>query len=52
MEAQKMARTLIDLDTLATRRADMNALSLATGLRAANVTGLQCTQLALVRKVA
>ena len=40
------------LDELPPHLADMAAFSLATGLRRANVTGLQWTQLDLVRRVA
>jgi integrase len=45
-EAQRL------LDALPVPLADMAAFSLATGLRAANVTGLQWTQLDLVRRLA
>jgi integrase len=45
-EAQRL------LDTLPAPLGDMAAFSLATGLRAANVTGLQWTQLDLVRRLA
>jgi integrase len=45
-EAQRL------LDALPGHLADMAAFSLATGLRAANVTGLQWTQVDLVRRLA